>query len=102
MNLNWSLKELYQSFESNEFKNDSTRQCISDPSLRLNDRNGVGEDKIIENNGGQAVYDAQYVNHLAKKNEFADAIQNEYIEISKESWENFRPIIDIINSIIDA
>lgn len=89
-------------FFGNEFKNDSTRQCISDPSLRLNDRNGVGEDKIIENNGGQAVYDAQYVNHLAKKNEFADAIQNEYIEISKESWENFRPIIDIINSIIDA
>ncbi len=85
-----------------EFKNDSTRQCISDPSLRLNDKNGAGEDRIIENNGGQAVYDTQYVNHLAKKNEFADAIKNDNIKISQNSWENFRPIIDIINSIIDA
>ena len=85
-----------------EFKNNSTRQCISDPTLRLNEKNGAGEDKIIENNGGQAVYDASFVNHLAKKNEFADAIQNEDIKISQESWENFRPIINIINSIIDA
>lgn len=84
-----------------EFKNDSTRQCISDPSLRLNEKNGAGEDRIIENNGGQAVYDASYVNHLAKKNDFADAILNDDIEISRESWENFRPIIDTINSIID-
>ena len=85
-----------------EFKNNSTRQCISDPTLRLNEKNGAGEDKIIENNGGQAVYDASFVNHLSKKNEFADAIQNEDIKISQESWENFRPIINIINSIIDA
>lgn len=89
-------------FFGNEFKNDSTRKCISNPSLRLNDRNGAGEDRIIENNGGQAVYDTQYVNHLAKKIEFADAIQSDEITISQESWENFRPIIDIINLIIDA
>lgn len=89
-------------FFGNEFKNDSTRKCISNPSLRLNDKNGAGEDRIIENNGGQAVYDTQYVNHLAKKIEFADAIQSDEIKISQESWENFRPIIDIINLIIDA
>lgn len=91
-----------QLFFGNEFKNDSTRKCISNPSLRLNDKNGAGEDRIIENNGGQAVYDTQYVNHLAKKIEFADAIQSDEIKISQESWENFRPIIDIINLIIDA
>lgn len=89
-------------FFGNEFKNDSTRKCISNPSLRLNDRNGAGEDRIIENNGGQAVYDTQYVNYLAKKIEFADAIQQDKIKISQESWENFRPLIDIINLIIGA
>lgn len=88
-------------FFGNEFTNDSTRKCISNPSLRLNNKNGAGEDRIVENNGGQAVYDTQYINHLAKKIEFADAIQHNDIEISHESWENFRPIIDIINLIID-
>lgn len=88
-------------FFGNEFTNDSTRKCISNPSLRLNNKNGAGEDRIVENNGGQAVYDTQYVNHLAKKIEFADAIQHDDIEISQESWENFRQIINIINLIID-
>ncbi len=62
---------------------------------------GCGSDKIIENNGGQAVYDNLDINHLAKKDEFAEAIVNDQIEISQESWENFRPTIDLINQIID-
>jgi predicted ATP-binding protein involved in virulence len=34
------------------------------------------------------------------KNDFADAVTNEEINISDESWQNFRPIFDKINTII--
>lgn len=40
------------------------------------------DDKNIENNGGQAVFDNEDNNHLAKKDGFAEAIVNEQIEIS--------------------
>ena len=70
------------------------------PDLRLNTKDGLGKDKIVENNGGQAVYDKDFNNHLAKKEEFVEAIVNDQIEISQESWENFRPTIDLINQII--
>lgn len=88
-------------FFGNEFKDDSTRQHLVDKTLRANDKKGIGVDKIIENNGGQAVYDNGFVNHLAKKDEFANAILNGDIAISKESWDNFRPLFNIINEIID-
>lgn len=88
-------------FFGNEFKADSTRQHLIEKSLRANDKKGIGIDKIIENNGGQAVFDNEFVNHLAKKDEFANAIMNGDIVISPESWENFRPLFDIINEIID-
>lgn len=61
---------------------------------------GKGEDKILENNGGQAVYDNEDNNHLAKKNEFADAIMNDKILISADSWNNFYPIFDTIRDIL--
>lgn len=89
-----------QLFFGNEFKNDSTRRHGSRCELRMALPKGCGCDKIIENNGGQAVFDNSDVNHLAKKEEFADAIVNDQIEISRESWENFRPTIDLINQII--
>lgn len=88
-------------FFGNEFKDDSTRQHLIEKTLRANEKKGIGIDKIIENNGGQAVFDNEYVNHLAKKDEFANAIMNGDIAISQESWENFRPLFDIINEIID-
>lgn len=87
-------------FFGNEFKNDSTRRHLTYPDLRLNTKDGLGKDKIVENNGGQAVYDKDFNNHLAKKEEFVEAIVNDQIEISQESWENFRPTIDLINQII--
>lgn len=71
-------------------------------ALTLNVPKGKGEDKIIENNGGQAVYDNDDKNHLAKKNDFADAIVNEEITISIESWNNFKPIFDILHKILQS
>lgn len=90
-----------QLYFGSEFKKDSTRQCLSNPNLRLNDKNGAGEDRIIENNGGQAVYDDKFKNYLGKKDAFAEAICNDNIEISQESWENFKPIIELIQNIIN-
>jgi hypothetical protein len=90
-----------QLFFGNEFKNDSTRRHVTRHELRLALPKGCGSDKVIENNGGQAVYDNSDINHLAKKDEFAEAIVNDQIVISQESWENFRPTIDLINQIIE-
>ena len=61
---------------------------------------GKGEDKILENNGGQAVYDDDDNNHLAKKDEFAETVKNDKISISNDSWNNFIPIFDIIRDIL--
>ena len=90
-----------QLFFGNEFKTDSTRRHKTRSELRLALPKGCGCDKIIEDNGGQAVYDNADNNHLAKKDEFAEAIVGDHIQISQESWENFRPTIDMINQIID-
>ena len=87
-------------FFGNEFERNSIRRCIADRSLRLATKEGAGEDRIVENTGGQAVYDNDDKNYLAKKNEFAEAIVNDQIKISEESWENFRPIVDVIQQII--
>lgn len=89
-----------QLFFGNEFENNSTRRHVTNLDLRLNNSVGLGKDKIVENNGGQAVYDKDFNNHLAKKEEFVEAIVNDQIEISQESWENFRPTIDLIIQII--
>ena len=61
---------------------------------------GKGEDKVIENNGGQAVYDDHDTNHLAKKDDFAEAIINDKIIIGDESWRNFTPLFDTIREIL--
>lgn len=89
-------------FFGNEFETSSIRKHITDKTLRLSLPDGCGKDKIVENNGGQAVFiDGTDVNILAKKDSFAEAIVNEQIVISDESWNNFRPIIDIIQRIIE-
>ncbi len=89
-----------QLFFGNEFLDDSTRRHAGNPDFRLNLRDGLGKDRIVENNGGQAVFDRDFNNHLAKKEDFAAAIVNDQIAISQQSWENFRPTIDLINKII--
>lgn len=62
-------------------------------NLILSKPDGKGSDKILENNGGQAVYDENDNNLLAKKDDFANAVVNNIIDISNKSWENFRPIL---------
>ena len=70
-------------------------------NLTLSKPDGKGIDKILENNGGQAVYDENDNNILAKKDDFANAVISENIKISIESWENFRPILEKIKKLSD-
>lgn len=86
-------------FLGTEFKGNSMWHN-DNKDLTLKFPTDKGKDKIIENTGGQAVYDKDENNHLAKKSEFADAVRDDKIEISKESWENFRAIFDIIEQIL--
>lgn len=69
--------------------------------LILKNQQDRGKPKIVENNGGQAVYDLNDNNVLAKKADFADAVKNDQIQISQESWDNFRHIFDKIDTIIN-
>ena len=69
------------------------------PNLTLSKPDGKGIDKILENNGGQAVYDENDNNILAKKNDFANAVINGSIKISDDSWENFRTILEKIKKL---
>lgn len=72
-----------------------------DRNLTLKKIDGKGNDKIIENNGGQAVFDIDDQNVLAKKDDFAESILHDKIQISVQSWENFRPIFDKIKRICE-
>ena len=73
--------------------NEDNRLTLSKPNVK-------GEDKILENNGGQAVYDDNDKNYLAKKDEFAEAIKNGSIHISEESWNHFKPIFELMSEIM--
>lgn len=68
-------------------------------NLILSKSDGKGSDKILENNGGQAVYDENDNNLLAKKDDFANAVVNNIIDVSNKSWENFRPILKKIQML---
>ena len=72
----------------------------NDKTLTLSNQSDRGKHKIVENNGGQAVYNEQEENILAKKDDFANAISADEIEISEESWNNFKPIFETIRSIL--
>ena len=71
-----------------------------DNTLILSNQSDRGKHKIVENNGGQAVYNEQEENILAKKDDFANAISADEIEISEESWNNFMPIFETIRLIL--
>ena len=73
---------------------------IGEEKYVLCNQSDRGADKIVENNGGQAVYDSSEKNHLAKKNDFAEAVKNDKINISDDSWNHFIPIFDSIRCII--
>ncbi len=86
-------------FLGTEFTKRSMRHNTENLTLQLPD--GKGVDKVIENNGKQAVFDENDNNVLAKKNDFAEAILHDKISISDESWENFRQIFDRIRQICE-
>lgn len=86
-------------FFGTEFTRNSMRHN-EDNRLTLSKPNGKGEDKILENNGGQAVYDDNDDNCLAKKDEFAEAIKTGFIHISNESWNHFKPIFELMSEIM--
>lgn len=90
-----------QLFFGTEFNKDSIRRHKTRCELRLALPDGCGCDKILENNGSQAVFDDTDTNLLAKKDDFAEAVVNGDIAISQQSWENFRATIDVINQIIE-
>lgn len=89
-----------QLFFGDEFLETSGRH-ITNRDLVLKNQSDRGKHKIVENNGGQAVYDLNDNNILAKKSDFAEAIKNDQIVISQESWDNFKPIFDKIQTIIN-
>ena len=72
----------------------------NDKTLTLSKQSDRGKHKIVENNGGQAVYNEQEENILAKKDDFANAVSSGEIEISEESWNNFKPIFETIRLIL--
>lgn len=86
-------------FFGTEFSEISGRHN-TDKDIILKNQSDRGKRKIVENNGGQAVLDRDDNNILAKKVDFANAIANEDIAISQESWENFRHIFEKIEQII--
>ncbi|WP_418426462.1 ATP-dependent nuclease [Alistipes sp.] len=85
-------------FLGTEFTRQSMRHNTND-DLTLRLPKGKGENKVLENNGDQAVYDKDDKNVLAKKDDFAEAILKGQVEISNESWENFRHIFNKLKEI---
>lgn len=88
-------------FFGDEFSERTSRHNI-DKKLVLSNQSDRGKHKIVENNGGQAVYNEHDENILAKKDDFANAIVAEEIEISEESWNNFKPIFERIKQILQS
>ena len=87
-------------FLGTEFGENSSR-LKTDPDLCLDKPDGRGKNKVLESNKGQCVKDRDGVNHLAKKDEFAEAILNDKIKISTTSWNNFQLIFNLIRQILD-
>ena len=85
-------------FLGTEFTRNSMWHNTND-NFTLKHPKGKGENKVLENNGGQAVYDQKDNNVLAKKDDFAEAVLNGQVEISNESWENFQHIFDKLKEI---
>lgn len=76
-------------------------RCIFDKNLLLVNQEDRGKDKIVESTKGQKVVGLdESINLLATKNSFAEAVSQDKISISKESWDNFKCIFEIINEIL--
>ena len=94
-------KRLYLSNEFNIKQKSKGKNCIKGSrknkiyySKDLNEEKlSVFEDSVLDLDG---------TNFALPKSDFAKAIYNGKITISDKSWENFRPIFEIIKSIIEG
>ena len=87
-------------FLGNEFS-EITGKGIKNKNLLLKNQSERGIFKIVESTDGQAVFDENDANILSTKNCFAEAISNEFIKISNESWNNFQHIFNTLRTIIN-
>lgn len=87
-------------FLGNEFS-EITGKGIKNKNLLLKNQGERGKFKIVESTDGQAVFDENDTNILSTKNCFAEAISNEFIKISNESWNNFQHIFNTLRTIIN-
>lgn len=87
-------------FLGNEFS-EITGKGIKNKNLLLKNQSERGIFKIVESTDGQAVFDENDTNILSTKNCFAEAISNEFIKISNESWNNFQHIFNTLRTIIN-
>lgn len=87
-------------FLGNEFS-EITGKGIKNKNLLLKNQGERGKFKIVESTDGQAVFDENDKNILSTKNCFAEAISNEFIKISNESWNNFQHIFNTLRTIIN-
>jgi ABC-type uncharacterized transport system ATPase component len=84
-------------FIGNEFNERSTRHLLTNLYLGQSSSKKAGKFVIIDSD----VFDDQDEIKSLSKEKFAQAVYNGDIEISEESWENFRHIFDNILSIIN-
>lgn len=87
-------------FLGNEFS-EITGKGIKNKNLLLKNQSERGIFKIVESTDGQAVFDENDTNILSTKKCFAEAISNEFIKISNESWNNFQHIFNTLRTIIN-
>ena len=81
-----------------------TGRCILEGkgTLIFTNQNERGKEKIVEANGGCSVLGPdENENILLTKSDFAEAITSGEIAISQDSWDNFRPVFDIISTILN-
>jgi ABC-type branched-subunit amino acid transport system ATPase component len=83
-------------FIGNEFKERSLRHINSNLNLGINSSKKAGKPVIIDTD----VFDENDLNKSLSKEKFAQAVFNNVIQISDESWENFRHVFENILSFL--
>jgi predicted ATPase len=83
-------------FIGNEFNERTARHTTDNLHLGVNSSKKAGKDVIIDTD----VFDEADTNKSLSKEKFAQAIFNNVIEVSEESWANFRHIFENIMSFL--
>lgn len=85
-------------FIGSEFDERSLRHTSTKLNLGINSSKKAGKSVIIDTD----VFDENSVNKSLSKERFAQAVFNNYIQISEKSWGNFRHIFENILSYLSA